>query len=144
VYLAINGTIYDVSANRRTYGPGGSYHMFAGTDAARGFVTGCFREDRTADLRGVEAMHLPADDPAVDSLYSAEALAALKERELAEAREKVHDQLSHWVNFFARSPKYARVGTVKRDRDWLDKEPRKTLCAQAIKGKPKRKAPSDE
>ncbi|KAF7541235.1 hypothetical protein G7054_g767 [Neopestalotiopsis clavispora] len=52
IYLAINGTIYDVSANRRTYGPGGSYHVFAGVDAARGFVTGCFADDRTADLGG--------------------------------------------------------------------------------------------
>ncbi|KAH8195958.1 hypothetical protein TruAng_009878 [Truncatella angustata] len=141
IYLAINGTIYDVSANRRTYGPGGSYHVFAGADAARGFVTGCFAEDRTADLRGVEQMHVPADDPEVDAHFSAAELEALKGRELGEARQKVHDQLSHWVNFFARSPKYPRVGTVKREKSWLDKEPVPTLCAQAEKGRPKRKIP---
>ncbi|RWA03875.1 hypothetical protein EKO27_g11230 [Xylaria grammica] len=33
LYLAINGTIYDVSSNRRTYGPEGSYRYFAGVDA---------------------------------------------------------------------------------------------------------------
>ncbi|ETS78946.1 hypothetical protein PFICI_08799 [Pestalotiopsis fici W106-1] len=141
IYLAINGTIYDVSANRRTYGPGGSYHVFAGVDAARGFVTGCFADDRTADLRGIEEMHIPRDDPEVDSLYTAADLEALKVRERAEAEQKVRDQLSHWVNFFARSPKYPHVGTVKREPGWLDKEPLKPLCEQAQKGRPKRKAP---
>lgn len=61
VYLALNGTIYDVSAGRKTYGPGGSYHFFAGRDAARAFITGCFAEDLTPDLRGVEEMYVPID-----------------------------------------------------------------------------------
>ncbi|KAI7310506.1 hypothetical protein KC340_g10468, partial [Hortaea werneckii] len=59
VLLALNGTIYDVTAGRRVYGPGGSYHVFAGRDAARGFVTGCFAEDGTPDLRGVEWTYVP-------------------------------------------------------------------------------------
>ncbi|KAF2799712.1 hypothetical protein K505DRAFT_413535 [Melanomma pulvis-pyrius CBS 109.77] len=63
IYLALNGTIYDVSANRPTYAPGGSYHFFAGRDAARAFLTGCFQEDQTADLRGVEMMYMPVDPP---------------------------------------------------------------------------------
>lgn len=61
VYVALNGTIYDVSAGSVTYGPGGSYHFFAGKDAARAFLTGCFQEDLTADLRGVEEMFIPVD-----------------------------------------------------------------------------------
>jgi len=68
VYLALNGTIYDVSASRQTYGPGGSYHFFAGRDAARAFVTGCFQDDLTPDLRGVEEMYVPRDDD--DALLS--------------------------------------------------------------------------
>ncbi|KAH8678132.1 hypothetical protein BX600DRAFT_493459 [Xylariales sp. PMI_506] len=143
IYLAINGTIYDVSANQRTYGQGGSYNVFAGTDASRGFVTGCFRDDRTADMRGVELMFIPRDDPEVDNRFPTADLAALKERELAEAKQKVHDQLAHWVNFFAKSPKYPRVGRVVREEGWLDKEPHRELCAQAEKGRPKRKAPGD-
>ncbi|KAI7323704.1 hypothetical protein KC315_g8446, partial [Hortaea werneckii] len=63
VLLALNGTIYDVTAGRRVYGPGGSYHVFAGRDAARGFVTGCFAEDGTPDLRGVEWTYVPAGIP---------------------------------------------------------------------------------
>lgn len=141
IYLAINGSVYDVSANRRTYGPGGSYNVFAGVDAARGFVTGCFAEDATADLRGIEEMHIPRDDPEVDRHFTAAELAELKKKELEDAKQKVHDQLSHWVNFFAKSPKYPKIGTVKREKNWLEKEPRKKLCSQAEKGRPKRKIP---
>lgn len=67
--MAINGTIYDVSNGRKHYGPGGSYHFFAGADASRGFVTGCFDTDRTPDMRGVEEMYLPLDDPEIDGLF---------------------------------------------------------------------------
>ncbi len=59
IYLAINGTIYDVSASPSFYGPGGSYHFFAGREGTRAFVTGCFEEDLTPDMRGVEEMFIP-------------------------------------------------------------------------------------
>ena len=61
IYLALNGSIYDVSAGRSFYGPGGGYHFFAGRDAARAFVTGCFDTDLTPDMRGVEEMYIPID-----------------------------------------------------------------------------------
>lgn len=76
--VAINGTIYDVSAGKRHYGPGGSYSVFAGADASRAFVTGCFKEDRIPDMRGVEEMYLPLDDPEVDALYSEEEMRVQK------------------------------------------------------------------
>lgn len=142
MYIAINGTIYDVSANRQTYGPGGSYQYFAGTDAARSFVTGCFATDQTADMRGVEEMFLPLDDPQVDSHWSASELAEMKERELESARKRVHDGLKHWVGFFENSGKYQKVGYVKRDKNWLDKEPLKPLCEQAAKNRRKRAIPA--
>ncbi|KAI0662943.1 cytochrome b5 [Cubamyces menziesii] len=53
VYIAIDGDVYDVSSNRATYGPGGSYHMMAGRDAARAYGTGCFKTHLTHDLRGL-------------------------------------------------------------------------------------------
>ncbi|XVE97306.1 hypothetical protein REPUB_Repub03eG0008400 [Reevesia pubescens] len=35
IYLAINGRIYDVTAGKSFYGPGGDYAVFAGKDASR-------------------------------------------------------------------------------------------------------------
>ncbi|KAM0751260.1 cytochrome b5 [Meredithblackwellia eburnea MCA 4105] len=52
IYLAIDGDVYDVSNGRSSYGPGGSYAFFAGKDAARAFVTGCFKTHLTHDIRG--------------------------------------------------------------------------------------------
>ncbi|KAJ3018185.1 hypothetical protein HKX48_003047 [Thoreauomyces humboldtii] len=54
IYIAINGKIYDVSASPQYYGKGGGYHFFAGKDAARAYVTGCFQTDLTHDLRGLD------------------------------------------------------------------------------------------
>lgn len=144
VYLAINHSVYDVSANRKTYGPGGSYHVFAGVDASRGFVTGCFADDRTPDLRGVDAMFLPLDDPDVDAHFSSTELKLLREQERRHAAQKVHDGLKHWVDFFANSPKYTFVGYVRRPADWLDKTPPPPLCEQAAKGRKPRKIPEDK
>jgi len=62
IYLAIDHVVYDVSGNRATYGPGGSYHLMAGVDAARSFGTGCFREHRTHDLRGLTEAELESVD----------------------------------------------------------------------------------
>ncbi|KAI0342385.1 progesterone binding protein [Trametopsis cervina] len=35
IYLAIKGTVFDVTHKRDTYGPGGSYHLFSGKDASK-------------------------------------------------------------------------------------------------------------
>jgi len=58
LYIAIDGDVYDVSANRQTYGPGGSYHIFAGRDAARAYATGCFQTHLTYDVRGLDDKEL--------------------------------------------------------------------------------------
>ncbi|KAI9510976.1 cytochrome b5 [Russula earlei] len=58
LYIAIDGDVYDVSSNRRIYGPGGSYAVMAGVDAARAFGTGCFKEHRTHDLRGLSGSEI--------------------------------------------------------------------------------------
>ncbi|KAK1772775.1 cytochrome b5 [Phialemonium atrogriseum] len=144
LYLAINGTIYDVSANRRTYGPGGSYHFFAGCDASRAYVTGCFAEDRTVDMRGVEEMYLPLDDPEVDAHWSREELEQMRVAELESAHRRVHEALKHWVDFFSKSTKYQRVGYVKLPEGWLEHSPMRKLCDHAAKGRVKRKIPQKE
>ncbi|KAI5805427.1 cytochrome b5-like heme/steroid binding domain-containing protein [Peziza echinospora] len=38
IFVAIKGTVFDVSGNRSSYGPGGAYHVFAGKDASRGLA----------------------------------------------------------------------------------------------------------
>ncbi|KAJ3163236.1 hypothetical protein HDU86_002406 [Geranomyces michiganensis] len=57
IYIAINGDVYDVSVSPQYYGyvdgKPGSYNFFAGKDAARAYITGCFKTDLTHDLRGL-------------------------------------------------------------------------------------------
>ncbi|EFO17290.2 hypothetical protein LOAG_11209 [Loa loa] len=48
-YLSILGRIYDVQKGVKHYGPGGSYHFFAGRDATRAFVSGDFTEKGLVD-----------------------------------------------------------------------------------------------
>jgi predicted heme/steroid binding protein len=144
IYLAINGTIYDVTAGARMYGPGGGYHGFAGRDASRSFVTGCFSEDRTPDMRGVEEMFIPNDDGVDMSKYwTEEELAELRQKELENAHKRVYDGLAHWIKFFGNSDKYVEVGKVKREDGWIEKMPRRKLCKTAFKARPKRKIPED-
>src|SRR3954453_20181725 len=88
IYLAVNGSIYDVSENRMIYGPGGSYNFFAGRDATRAFVTGCFKDDLTADIRGVETMFVAVEDVVDEALTSAQKKIR-RERELRAAKAKV-------------------------------------------------------
>jgi hypothetical protein len=140
----LNGTIFDVSNGRHIYGPGGSYHAFAGCDAARAFVTGCFDEDRTPDMRGVEEMFLPLDDSTVDKYWTAAQMEELRESELEEAQERAYLALKYWVDFFANSKRYTTVGTVKRDPKWLENTPVRELCATAQKGRKKRLRPMEE
>ncbi|KAF2872206.1 cytochrome b5-like heme/steroid binding domain-containing protein [Massariosphaeria phaeospora] len=53
VYLAVRGRVFDVTAGRNFYGPGGPYANFAGHDASRGLASGSFDEDMlTEDLDG--------------------------------------------------------------------------------------------
>jgi hypothetical protein len=132
-----------VSNGRHIYGPGGSYSVFAGVDAARAYVTGCFAEDAVPDMRGVEAMFLPIDDPETDAHWTAAEMEALRAQERQDALDRVHKALKHWVDFFANSKKYTRVGYVKREEGWLEKMPKRELCAPAKKGRSKRKIPKD-
>lgn len=131
-----------MSAGSRIYGPGGSYNVFAGVDASRGFVTGCFGEDRNGDMRGVEEMYLPLDDPEVDSHWSKYELRKMKIKEKEEALQKVDEALRHWVDFFAKSTKYHYVGKLKREKGWEGEL--KPLCKVANDGRVKRTIPGTE
>lgn len=172
ILLALNGTIYDVSSSPATYGPGGSYHFFAGKDAARAFLTGCFREDAVPDLRGVERMYMPVEpwekvlSPAaleketeeeraereggiergrkVVGKMSKGDLKVRKEREAREARRKVVEGLEHWHVLFRgdKGKKYRKVGEVKREEGWWEKRPVHPLCERAEEVRPVREYPA--
>lgn len=135
IYLAVNGTIFDVSAGAQTYGPGGSYHAFAGHDASRAFVTGCFMEDRTSDLRGAEEVYLPIEDPEEEITSGERKTRAERERRVA--KKKVVDEVERWVKFYTNSKKYFEAGKVIGVEEHTGPAP--TLCAAAQKGRPKRK-----
>lgn len=142
IYLAVNGTIYDVTDGRRFYGPGGSYHQLGGADCSRALVTTCFNSDISPDLRGIEKMFLPKSTPEVDAQYTAEEMAALQEEELKIAKEKAYKALKHWVDFFANHKKYVKVGTVKREKGWETKGEAPVLCQNADNSRPFRKPPA--
>lgn len=138
VYVALNGTIYDVSAGRHVYGPGGSYSFFAGRDATRAFITGCFQEDLTPDIRGAELTYIPVDD---DNPSKAEAKLR-RERDTRFAKKRVQDTIEGWSKMFRGEggKDYFEVGKVKRIDGWMEKLPKRELCEQAQKQRPKRKA----
>ncbi|CAD0111934.1 unnamed protein product [Aureobasidium uvarum] len=138
VYIALNGTIYDVTAGRQVYGPGGSYNFFAGRDATRAFITGCFQEDLTPDIRGAELTYVPVDD---DTPSRAE-FKKRRERDTRLAKKRVHDTIEGWSRMFKgqAGKNYFEVGKVKREEGWLERLPKRQLCEQAQKQRPQRKA----
>lgn len=140
IYLALNGTIYDVTAGARLYGPGGGYQVFAGRDAARGFITGCFAEDGTPDLRGAEWTYVPADVPGWGEPATA-IQKAYRERELRKARKQVQATIEGWASMFRGDTgrDYFEVGTVRREEGWLADLPGRELCEQAQRARPKPK-----
>lgn len=90
--------------------------MFAGRDATRAFVTGCFSEDLTGDLRGVEGMFIPVEDEE-EGGDGGEGLSKGQkkiraEQERREARKKVAMEVERWVGFYRGSGKYFEVGRV--------------------------------
>ncbi|KAL6252719.1 hypothetical protein RBB50_000438 [Rhinocladiella similis] len=135
IYLAINGTIFDVTEGRRTYGPGGSYEVFAGRDATRAFVTGCFLEDRTGDLRGAEEIYIPIEE--VDEDISSGARKTRAEKERRNAKKRVLQEVNKWEAFYRNHKKYFEVGKLVGVPEYTGDPPK--LCEPAQKGRPKRK-----
>ncbi|KAI1936233.1 hypothetical protein LOZ66_004690 [Ophidiomyces ophidiicola] len=144
IYVSINSTVYDVSASPHAYGPGGSYSFFAGRDATRAFVTGCFEEDLTPDMSGVEEMFIPIeddDDSVVEKALSKAAKKIRRERELREARQMVYKQVKHWVDFYGKNDKYFYVGTLVSEQKGENpdiKQEKRQLCEKAKQDRPRR------
>lgn len=56
--LAVCGDVFDVSDGRDFYAPGSGYAIFAGKDASRAYVTGCFRTHLTHDIRDFDEQQM--------------------------------------------------------------------------------------
>ncbi|PWW80078.1 cytochrome b5 [Tuber magnatum] len=141
IYIAINGSVFDVSASPQTYGPGGAYGFFSGRDASRAFVSGCFQEDLTWDLRGLEEMYITGDVRELDDKELSEIsrlertgendsrvryLKKRRDRRRKEAWEKVEKAIAHWEKFFKTHEKYFYVGKVVHSD--LSETPVRELC----------------
>ncbi|GMG40559.1 unnamed protein product [Ambrosiozyma monospora] len=94
VYVAVNGTAFDVTVNRGMYDAGSRYHFFAGHDCSRVLVNGCLhRPDQfNADLRGLD-------------------------------QKLIDRKLKGWLKYYEHHPRYWVVGTVVQNEGWLDGEP---------------------
>lgn len=164
IYLAINGTIFDVSASPAFYGPGGHYHHFVGRDATRAWVTECWDEPEqlTWNMDGIDAMFAPRymdedieraasedfDLPGLDMIpldmkqklfdrvgrVTKKERARRREEDVVEAAEAADKALAHWVQFFAGNSKYSAVGKV--DTSGRVKVAPPEICEAAMKKRP--------
>ncbi|KAJ3096150.1 hypothetical protein HDU97_006182 [Phlyctochytrium planicorne] len=63
VYLAVKGTVFDVSQNRGMYEPGQGYSVFAGKDASKALGMSSLKpEDCIADFSGLNAEEMQTLD----------------------------------------------------------------------------------
>ena len=108
-------------------------------------MTGCFQEDITSDLRGVEDMFVPKDldtEP-VTAPGAAESVKkkAKKEWKLRRERakrlgkQKVDATVRKWRGTFENSEKYFKIGRVK-SADEGELGPVRKLCEYAEKQRP--------
>ncbi|KAI7817602.1 cytochrome b5-like heme/steroid binding domain-containing protein [Gamsiella multidivaricata] len=55
IYVAIKGTVFDVTTKKAMYGPSGGYHCFAGKDASKALGMSSLKvEDCVADYSGLD------------------------------------------------------------------------------------------
>eukprot|EP01134_Creolimax_fragrantissima_P005962 CFRG5962T1 len=53
IFLGFNGVVYDVTAGKQYYAPGGGYSFFSGKDATRAYLTGDFEKDLVPNIDGL-------------------------------------------------------------------------------------------
>lgn len=89
IYIAVLGKVYDVTAGKAYYGKGSGYNIFAGRDASRSFVTGCF------DQKNPDCLSSKVDGFTPEQKKS----------------------LDHWVEFYDKSEKYHWIGYLKKKEE---------------------------
>ena len=101
-------------------------------------MTGCFGEDLTGDLRGVEEMFVPVGE---DEARGGEEGKVRREREWRVARGRVRETVEGWRKLFdgGKGGAYFRVGRLVREEGWEERlGPVRELCEKARKGRVKR------
>lgn len=116
--------------------------MFAGRDASRAYITGCFADDNVPDVRGIEWTFVPKDVPRFEETPDSELpeLRKFYRYEMVEkGLEEVEKTLEHWAKMFRgdKGKDYFEVGYVKREAGWMEKMEPRTLCANAERKRPK-------
>lgn len=92
IYISILGRVYDVTAGKRFYGPGGKYHIFAGREVTKALATGCLREDCIGSNTSFDN---------ADEIFDID----LNDKTMQEAKK--------WMAFFETHDKYMLVGLLK-------------------------------
>lgn len=96
-------------------------------------MTGCFKEDLTPDLVGVEQMFMPIEDVEEEVLSSGERKVR-REKETRLARAQVNGAVSRWESFFRNHKKYFQVGQIVDYDSYKNDDPRfgkRVLCESA-------------
>ncbi|RKO99278.1 hypothetical protein CXG81DRAFT_14714, partial [Caulochytrium protostelioides] len=63
IYIAIKGIVFDLSGNRKSYAPGGSYHVFAGKDPSMALGKSSLKpEECVADFSSLDAEQMKVLD----------------------------------------------------------------------------------
>lgn len=124
------------------------YGFFAGKDAARAFVTGCFDSDGlVSDLTGVEEMFIPVDDEEDEGekRLSSGQKKVRREQEVRFAKAQVRRQVEGWQNFYRNHRLYFEVGRVVGGKSDGSVTGRKVeLCEAAKNNRPKRGERNEE
>jgi hypothetical protein len=84
-------------------------------------------------------MYIPLDSPTDPPLTKGQ-LKVRRERENRVARKRVNDGIDGWAKVFKGETgrPYFQVGEIKREKGWLEKLPKRTLCEAAEKSRPTR------
>ncbi|KAG1442473.1 hypothetical protein G6F56_011049 [Rhizopus delemar] len=93
ILIAVNGSVYDMTAGQSFYGPGGPYANFAGHDASRGLAKNSFDKEMMVDPYGsIDKLEDLASDE-WESLREWENLFTRKYLLVGKLVENTHSQL---------------------------------------------------
>lgn len=88
----------------------------------------------------MEEMYIPIDDPNEAPLSKGQ-MKTRRERDVRLARKRIVEGLGHWESVFSGETgrPYFYIGKIRREKDWLEKLPKRELCQAAKDGRPSRK-----